>query len=131
MTSTGSSIGMALPGERSGKSREMGPVPSPFFSLPRNTPVTRACHGLARGARRETMFYRSERLFLRPAFPEDAREIYEVICDAGVVQMLARPPWPYRLADAQEYCALPEDLRIPRFAIALPDAKGAPIIGVV
>src|SRR3569623_3419940 len=124
MTSTGSSIGMALPGEQSGKSREMGPVPSPFFSLLRNTPVTQARHGLARGARRETMFYRSERLFLRPAFPEDAREIYEGICDAGVVQMLARPPWPYRLADAHEYCAMQEDMTIPRISNAHPDDKG-------
>jgi RimJ/RimL family protein N-acetyltransferase len=77
------------------------------------------------------MFYRSERLFLRPAFPEDAGEIYEGICDAGVVQMLARVPWPYRLADAQEYCAKPADSRAPRFAITLPALKGAPIVGVV
>src|SRR3569623_3130117 len=125
MTSTGSSIGMALPGEQSGKSREMGPVPSPFFSLLRNTPVTQARHGLARGARRETMFYRSERLFLRSAFPEDAREIYEGICDAGVVQMLARAPWPYTLADAEAFCAQPADPRAPRFAITIPHVKGA------
>ena len=77
------------------------------------------------------MFYRSERLFLRPAFPEDAREIYEGICDAGVVQMLARVPWPYRMADAEEFCALPADSQAPRFVITLPEAKGAPIVGVV
>jgi len=76
------------------------------------------------------MFYRSERLFLRPAFPEDARAIYEGICDAGVVQMLARAPWPYTPADAHEFCALPEDPRAPRFAITLPEARGAPIVGV-
>jgi RimJ/RimL family protein N-acetyltransferase len=79
----------------------------------------------------KVMFYRSERLFLRPAFPEDAREIYEGICDAGVVQMLASVPWPYRLADAQEYCAKPHDARAPRFAVTLPSVKGAPIVGVV
>jgi len=77
------------------------------------------------------MFYRSERLFLRPAFPEDAREIYEGICDAGVVQMLARAPWPYSMADAEAFCALPADPRAPRFAVTLPDVKGAPIVGVV
>ena len=77
------------------------------------------------------MFYRSERLFLRPAFPEDSREIYEGICDAGVVQMLASVPWPYRLADAEEFCAQPHDPRAPRFVITLPEARGAPIIGVV
>lgn len=77
------------------------------------------------------MFYRSERLFLRPAFPEDSREIYEGICDAGVAQMLASVPWPYRQADADAFCALPEDSRAPRFAVTLPALKGAPIIGVV
>ena len=77
------------------------------------------------------MFYRSERLFLRPAFPEDSREIYEGICDAGVVQMLARAPWPYRLADAEEFCVMADDPHAPRFVITLPAAKGAPIIGVV
>lgn len=77
------------------------------------------------------MFYRSDRLFLRPAFPEDSRELYHAICDARVVQMLASVPWPYRLADAQAYCALPSDPRAPRFVITLPEAKGAPIIGGV
>ena len=77
------------------------------------------------------MFYRSERLFLRPAFPEDSREIYEGICDAGVVQMLARAPWPYRLADAEEFCVMADDPHAPRFVITLPGAKGGPIIGVV
>ena len=52
------------------------------------------------------MFYRSERLFLRPAFPEDSRELYEGICDAGVIAMLASAPWPYRPADAEQYCAM-------------------------
>ncbi len=77
------------------------------------------------------MFYRSERLFLRPAFPEDAREIYEGICDAGVIAMLSSAPWPYRRADAAAYCAMPTDGQAPRFVITLPDAKGAPIIGTV
>ncbi len=77
------------------------------------------------------MFYRSERLFLRPAFPEDSREIYEGICDAGVVAMLASAPWPYHLTDAEAYCAMPNDARAPRFVITLPDAKGAPIVGTV
>ena len=77
------------------------------------------------------MFHRSERLFLRPAFPEDAREIYEGICDAGVVQMLARPPWPYRPADAVEFCTRETDPQSPRFVITLPGGKGSPVIGAV
>lgn len=77
------------------------------------------------------MFYRSERLFLRPAFPEDAREIYEGICDAGVVQMLASVPWPYSMADAEEFCAREADPQAPCFVITVPGAKGSPIVGSV
>jgi RimJ/RimL family protein N-acetyltransferase len=77
------------------------------------------------------MFYRSERLFLRPAFPEDSRELYEGICDAGVIVMLSSAPWPYRPADAEQYCAMPADTHAPRFVITIPGEKGAPIVGTV
>jgi len=77
------------------------------------------------------MFYRSERLFLRPAFPEDSREIYRGICDAGVIAMLSSAPWPYHPADAEQYCAMPADVRAPRFVVTLPGEKGAPIVGTV
>jgi RimJ/RimL family protein N-acetyltransferase len=75
------------------------------------------------------MFYRSERLFLRPAFPEDSRELYHAICDAGVVAMLSRVPWPYRPTDAEEYCARRADPMLPNFLITLPGSKGAPVVG--
>ena len=65
------------------------------------------------------MFIRSARLFLRPAFPEDSRELYEAICDAGVVSMMATAPWPYRLADAEEFCARPVDPKVPGFVMTL------------
>src|SRR5690348_12176177 len=95
-----------------------GASPSPFLILPRNETVTRAWHGRAiRPEGVKAMFYRSERLFLRPAFPEDARELYHAICDARVVAMLASAPWPYRLADAEDFCARPADPRAPRFLV--------------
>lgn len=75
------------------------------------------------------MFYRSERLFLRPRFPEDARELHQAICDAGVVAMLSRVPWPYRRADAEQYCAMPAEPQFPNFLITVPGSKGAPIVG--
>ena len=77
------------------------------------------------------MFIRSARLFLRPAFPEDCREVYDAICDAGVVSMLASAPWPYLHEDAEAFCARPADPLAPRFLITLPGDKGAPIIGTV
>lgn len=77
------------------------------------------------------MFIRSGRLFLRPAFPEDSRELYEAICDAGIVSMLASAPWPYLRKDAEAFCTAAVDPLTPRFVITLPGAKGAPIIGTV
>lgn len=75
------------------------------------------------------MIIRTRRLLLRPYFPEDANELYAAIADERVVRMLSRAPWPYALADAQEFCAravVPPELN---FAIALPGLHGAPIIG--
>lgn len=77
------------------------------------------------------MFHRSERLFLRPPFPEDSREVYNGICDAGVVSMLASAPWPYRMADAEQWCARGFDPKTPRFLITLPSAPGAPVVGCI
>ena len=77
------------------------------------------------------MFYRSERLFLRPAFPEDSRAVYDGICDAGVVSMLSRAPWPYRMQDAEAFCARDVAAKEPRFLLTLPDQPGAPVVGCV
>ena len=77
------------------------------------------------------MFHRSERLFLRPPFPEDSREVYNGICDAGVVAMLASAPWPYRMADAEQWCARDFDPKTPRFLITRPDAPGAAVVGCI
>lgn len=77
------------------------------------------------------MFMRTERLFLRPVFPEDWRGIYRGIADFGVVSMLARAPWPYREEDAQQFCADAEAGKENRFVITLPGRSGASVIGMV
>lgn len=77
------------------------------------------------------MFYRSERLFLRPAFPEDSRAVYDGICDAGIVSMLASAPWPYAMADAEQFCARDVPVNAPRFLITVPDSPGAPVVGTI
>ena len=41
------------------------------------------------------MFYRSIRLFLRPAWPEDWQDIWQGIADEGITRNLATAPWPY------------------------------------
>ncbi|MCL6250647.1 GNAT family N-acetyltransferase [Altererythrobacter sp. KTW20L] len=77
------------------------------------------------------MFIRTQRLFLRPPFPEDWREIYRGINDAGVVRMLARAPWPYGPEDAQAFCGALRDPLDLQFAITLPGVEGSPIIGAI
>lgn len=66
------------------------------------------------------MFHRSERLFLRPAWPEDWEAIYQGICDEGVAFNLARAPWPYEPAHARAFAALPQDTYLPNFMVTIP-----------
>lgn len=72
------------------------------------------------------MFHRSERLFLRPAFPEDSGAILAGIGDEAIVRNLARAPWPYTLEDAKSFADLPQDMRLPHFLVTLP---GVGVIG--
>ena len=59
------------------------------------------------------MFARTERLLLRPGFPEDAPALAAAIGHFAVVRNLARVPWPYGLADAQGFLSLPGDPYLP------------------
>jgi len=77
------------------------------------------------------MFIRSERLFLRPAWPEDWDELLALINDAGVVCNLATAPWPYTADDAHAFAARPQEKLLPHFFITLPTADGAKLIGSV
>lgn len=72
------------------------------------------------------MFHRSERLFLRPAFPEDCGAILAGIGEESIVKNLARAPWPYTLDDARSFAALPQDMRLPHFLVTVP---GKGVIG--
>ncbi len=49
------------------------------------------------------MFIRTRRLFLRPAWAEDARALHDAIASWEVVKNLSRAPWPYGLADAEAF----------------------------
>ena len=56
------------------------------------------------------MFIRSERLFLRPGWPEDWPELLARIGDEGVVKNLAKVPWPYTADDARAVLRLARTL---------------------
>lgn len=77
------------------------------------------------------MFMRSERLFLRPIFPEDWRGVYGGIAVESVVRNLARAPWPYAQTDAQQFCERARLGEGHRFAITVPQEKDAPLIGLI
>ncbi|WP_374405944.1 GNAT family N-acetyltransferase [Pelagerythrobacter sp.] len=73
------------------------------------------------------MFHRSERLLLRPPWPEDWKHVFGGIADEGVVRNLASAPWPYTAEHAHDFVALPVSPRFPRFLIAR--AYDAAVIG--
>lgn len=75
------------------------------------------------------MFHRSERLLLRPVWPEDWQDVFSGIADKGVVRNLARAPWPYREGDARDFARKPVDPLLPRFLIAT--AHDARVIGCI
>lgn len=77
------------------------------------------------------MFFRSERLFLRPAWPEDWNAIHAAIDDEGIVRNLARAPWPYTENDARWFAGQPQDGRLPHFLITRPGAEGSALIGSI
>lgn len=68
------------------------------------------------------MFIRSERLFLRPLWPEDWQDVLAGIADEGVVRNLARAPWPYTAEDARDFARRPQDPRLPHFLVTWPTA---------
>lgn len=77
------------------------------------------------------MFIRSERLFLRPGWPEEWEDLLTLIDDEDVVRNLARAPWPYTAEDARAFTAREQDRLLPNFFITLPGTEGTRLIGSV
>lgn len=77
------------------------------------------------------MFMRTDRLFLRPPFPEDWREVFAGIANEGTVRMLGSAPWPYSEQDARDHCSRAPRPGEVRFAITVPGLPGAPLVGQV
>ncbi len=71
------------------------------------------------------MFARTERLLLRPSWPEDAHELYRAIADKGIVRNLARAPWPYTEDEAERFAALEHSETYPTFLL-MQRTDGAP-----
>ena len=77
------------------------------------------------------MFARTERLLLRPGFPEDAPALMNAIAEQAIVRHLTSAPWPYRMRDAEAFLAAPRDPVLPALLI-LERTAGAPqLVGAV
>jgi RimJ/RimL family protein N-acetyltransferase len=77
------------------------------------------------------MFARTDRLLLRPPFPEDAPAIHNAIAAEQIVRNLAKAPWPYRMADAEAFVARERDL-LDATLLIFRRTRGAPqLIGTV
>ena len=75
------------------------------------------------------MFHRSQRLLLRPIWPEDWQGVLAGIADEGVVRNLASAPWPYGEEDARKFTTLAIDPYFPRFLITRAD--DAEVVGCI
>ena len=53
------------------------------------------------------MFARTERLLLRPGWPEDAAALKDAIGKETVALDFAKVPWPYDISDAEAYLGRP------------------------
>lgn len=75
------------------------------------------------------MFARTERLLLRPSWPEDACNLYGAIADEAIVRNLARAPWPYTTKDAAGFIALDHDPNYPNFLLMLRTDGASRLVG--
>ena len=75
------------------------------------------------------MFIRSERLFLRPIWPEEAGELGALVADRAVARQLTAPPSRDGGDCARGWIEPPREPLLPRFGITLPSAHGARLMG--
>lgn len=75
------------------------------------------------------MFARTERLLLRPSWPEDAAELHQAIADKGIVRNLASAPWPYTVEEAVRFATRDHDAVHPAFLLILRTDAAPRLIG--
>lgn len=75
------------------------------------------------------MFHRSQRLLLRPIWPEDWQSVLGAIADEGVVRNLSTVPWPYGESHAREFAGREFDPLAPRFLVTR--AADAALVGCI
>lgn len=77
------------------------------------------------------MFARTQRLTLRPGWPEDAPALAQAIGHESVVTKIARAPWPYTEDDARDFLTRPGATRDVAMLITVLEQDGPRIIGCI
>jgi RimJ/RimL family protein N-acetyltransferase len=63
------------------------------------------------------MFVRTQRLLLRPCWPEDAKALYDAVAQEVIIRNLATVPWPYSPADARNFTEALHPQHYPQFLL--------------
>jgi RimJ/RimL family protein N-acetyltransferase len=77
------------------------------------------------------MFARTERLLLRPGWPEDAPALFDAIADERIVCNLASAPWPYRACHAEAFLATERKPSEPSLLIFGRGRTGPQLVGTI
>jgi len=77
------------------------------------------------------MFVRTERLFLRPAWPEDRDDIVEALTGDDIQCTLGMAPLPDSVGEVGDYLARPHDPRLPHFFMYLRAPGGPKLVGSI
>jgi len=75
------------------------------------------------------MFVRTERLTLRPGWIEDAPELARAIGHRAVCDKLAQVPWPYTVADAEQFLAAQQGAKRPTMFVFEHRAGSVRLVG--
>lgn len=75
------------------------------------------------------MFARTDRLLLRPGWPEDASALARAIGDEAIVRNLANAPWPYGQEEALAFLSAPKDPVLPTFVLLRRTAGAPELVG--
>ena len=77
------------------------------------------------------MFIRTNRMLLRPSWPDDIDELLALINDEPVLWNVALEPWPTTRHEARDLIERPRDALLPHFFINLRTDHGAELIGSI
>ncbi len=63
------------------------------------------------------MFARTQRLFLRPIWPEDAEQLFNAIADEQIVRNITLAQWQFHMQNAERFAVTENNLRHPNFLL--------------